>query len=219
MRAFFGAGRIGRKLLIFGNVCGLKPDYFIDNNPELWGKTIEDIPIISIMELKGLSDDLEVLITCKDNGGIVRQLTDAGVNKEQIKNCDSILDMLDYILDDPDLKIPIKVSQREASDNITRIIFDLENGFVLGGVESWSIQTAEILEAFGYQIAYITNDALIEGCKRIRKKEISISQQESIWNAMESLLPLLVTEKHNCFVCNFIGYNFMMACLAKKIFP
>lgn len=206
---------------MFGNECGLKPDCFIDNNPELWGKTIEDIPIISIKELECLQDDLEIFITCKDNESIIKQLMDVGINRSHIRSNESILSMLCYILNDSSLQIPIKTTKLKDLNNTTKVIFDLANGLVLGGVETWSIQTAENLKKMGYQVSFITRDLIIKGCIKERKEEIPISRQEDIseWDTMGSILPYLVTEKHNSFVCNFIGYNFMIACLAKRLYP
>ena len=146
MRAFFGAGTIGRRLLALGSVCGLKVDFFIDNNPELWGKTIEKIPVISVEELKKLPKEPEIFITCKDSSSIYQQLIDSKIDAEQIKVFDTTLSMLSYILDSPKLELPIKIEKKISLDSSAKVVFDLENGFVLGGVESWSLRTAQMLE-------------------------------------------------------------------------
>ena len=221
MRAFFGAGTIGRRLLALGSVCGLKVDFFIDNNPELWGKTIEKIPVISVEELKKLPKEPEIFITCKDSSSIYQQLIDSKIDAEQIKVFDTTLSMLSYILDSPKLELPIKIEKKISLDSSAKVVFDLENGFVLGGVESWSLRTAQMLEKMGYQTAFITDGLLSKGCTTTEDNRISVPYSDTMnqWDRVETLLSLLLQENYNCFVCNFIGSNFMTACLAKKLFP
>ena len=43
----FGAGGFGRQTLQGLRQCGLEPLAFADNNSQLWGKTVEGIPVYS----------------------------------------------------------------------------------------------------------------------------------------------------------------------------
>ena len=44
---FFGAGGIGVSGLRFARRSGLKVDFFVDNNRDLWGKSVEGLPVYS----------------------------------------------------------------------------------------------------------------------------------------------------------------------------
>lgn len=221
VKIFFGAGRIGKRLLEFGVRCGLKPDYFTDNNPELWGKTVENIPVISIEELKKTADQSEIFITCKDTDLIFQQLQQSGIDKNRIRKCGSVLEILNYILRHPEFEFPVKPVNLTFGCSETNVILDLSNGLVLGGVESWSIQTAEKLENSGYRTSLLTNNMQIKRYQKKGEERIAIPSYKGIseWERMECVLPLMVTERYNNIVCNFVSHNFATACLAKKMFP
>jgi FkbM family methyltransferase len=46
----FGAGRLGRKILAGLSSAGLEPIAFADNNPHLWGNTIDGLPVLAPQE-------------------------------------------------------------------------------------------------------------------------------------------------------------------------
>jgi len=73
----FGAGRISRALLPKLKEHGIRPAWFIDNNPILWGKTLDGIEIKSAESLKEAGDRIVLIMTtyamqmanaCKDAG-------------------------------------------------------------------------------------------------------------------------------------------------------
>jgi len=43
----FGAGQIGRSSLRYAKASGLKVDFFVDNNCDLWGKEVDGLPVWS----------------------------------------------------------------------------------------------------------------------------------------------------------------------------
>jgi FkbM family methyltransferase len=56
----FGAGNLGRKVIRILRGIGKRPIAFIDNNPDLWGKKLEGIPIMSPPELASQVDPSKV---------------------------------------------------------------------------------------------------------------------------------------------------------------
>ena len=221
MRVFWGAGKIGRRLLKFIEECDLKVDYFVDNNPALWGSTVERVPVISVKTFEGISDDAEVLITCKDVEAVLSQLWNLGIKESHIKKCNSILDMLDYILEQSYFRIPVKVPEI-INDNLNvKTIFDLANGLVLGGVEYWSIQSADKLERMRYNTFLLTNQMQIKRSPEGTEENIilPLHKDMTIWERVNILLQLMVTKKYNNLICNFTSFNFTAACIAKKFFP
>ena len=60
---FYGAGAACLKLLEVCDFLGFSPNYIVDRNPELWGRHIFGIRIISPSELQQFSQDCPVLIS------------------------------------------------------------------------------------------------------------------------------------------------------------
>lgn len=221
MRVFWGAGKIGKRLLKFVEECDLRVDYFVDNNPALWGSIVESVPVISVKTFGEISDDVEVLITCKDVEAVLSQLWNIGIKESQIKKCNSILDMLDYILEQSYFKLPVKIPEI-INDNLNvKTIFDLANGLVLGGVEYWSIQSSDKLEKLGYNSFLLTDQMQIKRCSEDIEENIvlPLHKDMTIWERVNTLLQLMVTREYNNLICNFISFNFTAACIAKKFFP
>ncbi len=221
VRIFFGAGRIGRRLLVFSRECGLGVDYFVDNNPELWGKEIEGIPVVSISELKKISKDAEILVACKEEQGVVCQLLDMGFKSGQIKRCNSMIRMLGYLFKQPEWKLPLRLRDPLPERSGRKVIFDLSNGLVLGGVEAWSIQTAKYLEQLQYETCLMTNNAMIRNYQEENENKTVIvySRDMSEWKKLDYLISFMTAGKYNNLICNFINPLFTAACLAKKLYP
>src|ERR1700758_3693095 len=57
--ALFGAGNLGRKVVKKLMDIGKAPMAFIDNNPALWGKEVEGVPVMSPAELARRSDPVK----------------------------------------------------------------------------------------------------------------------------------------------------------------
>ncbi len=220
MRVFFGAGKSGRRWLEFFRECNLEVDYFVDNNHSLYGMWVEGIEIISIKKLISLPDNIEVIITCKDDENVFNQLLSLGIEEWQILRVNSIIKIFEYIWKQPEFRLPIYIPERSGGAG-NRVIFDLSNGIVLGGVEFWSIKTAKELDKIGYSTALLVagNSSYIDENKI--DKNITIKFLESLldWNTIEGLLQFMIEGTYNNLICNFVGFNLEVACLAKKLYP
>lgn len=75
----FGAGEHGRRAL---NYFGRKRIYcFADNNPKLTGTLLEDIPILSFVQMKEIRTDYEIVLTVGSRflPEIITQMEDSGI--------------------------------------------------------------------------------------------------------------------------------------------
>lgn len=79
----FGAGKIGRKIK---DEYGIRVAYFIDNNAELWGTTIDGIDVKSLQDYKNDSNKYLIIITCKERLEIERQLKKDGIYNYKMYN-------------------------------------------------------------------------------------------------------------------------------------
>jgi predicted aldo/keto reductase-like oxidoreductase len=75
----FGGGVDGRRTLAMLRSAGIDVRYFCDNNPQLWGSSIDDIEVINPQKLQGLN--ATVLITSnKYHDAIKTQLDEMGIS-------------------------------------------------------------------------------------------------------------------------------------------
>jgi len=77
----FGSGTTGRRALTALQECGLRPNYFCDDEEQKWGTEIGDVEVISPARLQELNhtQKLHVLITCKSHDEIKTQLDLLGI--------------------------------------------------------------------------------------------------------------------------------------------
>jgi len=77
---FFGAGRLGKISLQAARHAGISPQAFVDNNPGLWGKNIQDIPIVSPSEaIKAFGKKATFVITIYTSAPVWGQLRGLGI--------------------------------------------------------------------------------------------------------------------------------------------
>lgn len=216
---FFGAGKQGQKCLKIFKDYGIVPDGILDNNKELCGKLCENVMIYmpDILEIVSFE---KIIITCNSTLEIYYQLLNLGVEKKKIvTGYHNILNHLIYYAaqnaDARDIK-------EELSDRLIRqkIIFDLQNGMVLGGVESWSYELAKDFRENGYQGMYLTTDdmpsiitdntytvctLMNRNCEN-EKEKIVLCVQKIIEN-----LPCTI-------ICNFARQIFWAACIVRRLY-
>jgi len=221
MLVFFGAGKIGRRMHSIWTGCGLQVDYFADNNHELIGKYIEGTEVISIEKVKELSEVITIFITCKDPEAIFSQLVKAGIYPKQIVMCNLTACILNRLFVLPKLIFPIKEAEYNLKQQVPNVMFDLSMGLTLGGVETWSAQTAQKLERMGKSTALLVNSKLSTEQEKGDSRTISVSfeSSKSEWQIWDRLLKVMVGMNCTNLVCNFMSYIFFVACLAKKLYP
>lgn len=152
---FFGAGIIGKRWIKFATKYDIKIEGVIDNNKDLWGNYCEGILIYSIDILKSLKNGL-VCITCKNYESVRKQLLDIGLMKEQIIDIDSLLGKIVYVaIKNGGFEVPIYKIKLNSD---RKVLIDLNQGMVLGGVESWSYEMAQYWKQNGYNGLFLVGD-------------------------------------------------------------
>lgn len=217
---FFGAGKIGARWLRFVRVFGALPEGFIDNNADRHGGIYEGIPVYGPDRLKAYEFDY-VVVTCADEESVLRQLADMGVAEEKIIfRYHRLRNYMFYFAAESYIPQSVIVPNDKTGFK-QKILFDLQNGMVLGGVEAWSYELAKQLKKQGFEGAYLTTDSVTAGSADgtypayvFRYSECG-SEREII-----ELCVNAVAENLSCTViCNFPQYTFWSACMAKKMYP
>lgn len=218
MKIFFGAGRIGKYAYDLCRIFGVMPDYFADNSEEMAGKIYCGIKVLHFCEVYA-QEKADILITCKNVDEITRQLTAMGVPDRHIWIGTDNLSILEYLCHIPREELEFHKNDRRASTQKKQVFFDLSNGLVLGGVETWTFKMAAQLQRKGYNTAFITKSAAEleikpEGIKVIELHNLTL-EKDKIQKCMDTIyahLPCTI-------ICNFPQWIFAAACMAKKLSP
>ena len=143
--AIFGAGKIGERYLELFSEWGIEPEFICDNDETKYGKSIRDIPIVSPMKLidKKINN---IIITCKNSQDIEDQLKKMGISEMEVYVNPDGMELLRFIVKNS------CISSMTSSD---RILFDFSGGYVLGGVESWSVSFANKIRALGKNVRFV----------------------------------------------------------------
>ncbi len=217
---FFGAGKKGRYWLECCRALGIRPKGILDNNKALCGSLCQDVTIYHPDILNQLSFEF-LFITCNREDEIVKQLLDLGVPKNKIVVHSHYL--LNYFLYHSVLD-PAVFMKKEKLKNFSsdkKVLIDLRNGMVLGGVESWAYGLAKDLKEKGYQGLYLASDEMEPSVKdetfparMLRYKELP-EERDRIRLCVKEIL-----ENGPCtVVCNFAHNIFWSACIARRLSP
>ncbi len=217
---FFGAGRKGQYWLDCFKDFGIVPNEVIDNNRSLWGGVWKNIRICSPESLKFNCFE-KIFITCKDEQNVVQQLLDLGIaeNKIIVGNHN----IWNHLLYFKSKTMALKSDMAELSGQFskTKVIFDLQNGMVLGGVEAWSYELARKLKHRGYHGIYLTTNI---ASQIIQEEGIPVCMME--YNMLERdkdkiqmCMQKIIAHLPCTIICNFPQHIFWSACMVKKLYP
>ena len=213
---FWGAGKIGRDVLEFWRSHWIYPDFFCDNQQELWGRDIDGIGILSPEQVYKLENPT-VYITSVYFDEIQGQLLEMGISRDSIVKAGSICEreMLCKISDR--LK---SYFMKEINNGLKRgCLIDLSMGMVLGGVEKWSYTLADVLKNCGFEGAYLMPDFSHNAMENHTFPAICVDLNNRL--NKKSILDLYIEEivysGYENIVCNFPFEIFVAACMVKKM--
>lgn len=217
---FFGAGKKGNYWINCLKGFGVQPEGFIDNSRALQGSIYEGIPVYAPDRLQKRPFDY-IAVTCNDEETICRQLLKMGIPEEKIIfGYHRLRNYLFYFIVKNCNPKNLIQSQKKVNPN-QKVFFDLQNGMVLGGVETWSYKLAGQLKNQGIDGGYLTIDSNLAESKdetypaHIFRYQECVKEQERI-----ELCVRVIAENLPCTViCNFPQYIFWSACIARKLYP
>lgn len=208
---FWGAGKIGLNSLQCAKTLEIMPYGFIDSNNSNWGKCIDGLEVYAPDILYDIHD-YEIIITCASFDEVRKKLLLMGVSRQRIFSSSELILKL--------FELGAQHCNREndVCRQFERIIFELQNDWVLGGVESWAYEMADILRCGGYDAKLLLFE---NGLKRNpyppdemlvlmpQKKEVSfVDELKFERDYIDNYAPAII-------VTNFVGTHFYAACLCK----
>lgn len=211
---FFGAGRIGRSIVqewVYNNTF---PDYWVDNNNDLWGQELYGIKIDNPKIIETIDNPL-VFITCKNHIEIESQLLSYGVLKENIIYGANTFVMHFHMWK----KIRGSEVLSRPNNPIKNVIFDLEMGLALGGVESWSFETAAMLRKKGIRSLYLTSNVSARVVESEQRYLLEYIEQNDHKEKMNRIANKILQFEDVAVVCNFAGGTLLGACYTKCFYP
>ena len=217
---FFGAGKIGRYWLECYRDFGIVPKGMVDNDKTLWGSLCEDIMIYSPDSLKRFSFEY-IFITCRKEEEIYRQLLALGMEERKIVSGDHKLLYYCIAYGGCSHMIDRHVCPELEIFGHAIILFDLRNGMVLGGVESWVYSLARELKEKGYQGLYLAADEAGPKAEdnTFPARILTYRELHKEKDRVELCLGEIIKNLPCTVICNFPQNIFWSACIAKKMFP
>lgn len=214
---FWGAGKVGQKMIELWKFFGTRPECFFDNNKELWGKSYGGVPVLPIDKLSDMKD-ASFFITCRNPEVIAEQLKEEyGLKSVELGNdCYKMIWYLCFVMHRrPELNLePCSL----VNDSV--IFWDLSNGTVMGGVEVWSVDMASKMEKLGFHNIFLNGAAISDTFLDFNLNIVNIPYLSiPVEKAIEKSISEILKHKHANVVCNFVGLNFVCACLAKQLAP
>lgn len=215
MRIFFGAGRIGKRAYNLCKYFGIEPDCFVDNSRDLIGKTYCGIKVLALSEIQD-TGKADILITCKNVDEITKQLQEAGVENRCISVGNSEGAIMGYLCRFPIDQLVFHTNGVETAGPDKKIYFDFNNGFVLGGVETWSFQMANKLRRKGYDVSFITNNFTAPEIKAEGIEAIELQDMALEHDKIQKCIDTIYSHPSCTVIINFGQSIFAAACMAKK---
>lgn len=217
---FFGAAKKGKYWLQYCRTFGIEPKGILDNKAGLQGSICDGVRIYAPDVVKTLPYQ-HIFITCRGEQEVRQQLEELGVAPERIVSGNH--NFLNHFLYHAAAHLQPLGDRREkaAASGERNLVFDLQNGMVLGGVEEWTYRLAGALREREYQGLYLTTQAK-EAIVSDRTYPAHILDDQNL-PAVQDRITLCVKaiiDRLPCTVlCNFPQIIFWSACIVKKLYP
>ncbi len=154
---FWGAGLLGKLMAKSWHGYGCESMYFVDSDSRLWGSMCEGLPVCSPEKIMDEKRRYQIIVTCKKDEGIYQKLAEYGVLKADVIKMGELWRILPDIWDGIK-EYDIPNNPNGAQNRFGKVLFDLQRGLILGGVEAWTFQTAELLRRNDIESGYLVLD-------------------------------------------------------------
>ena len=217
---FFGAGKLGKYWLNQWRDFGIAPKGIFDNNKNLWSTMWNGVKVYSPSMITTLNFDY-IYITCGKEKEIFCQLLDLGITKKQIvAGYHNIWNHLLYHAVKSNV-FSDRMVKPYSRFTVKKILFDLQNGMVLGGVEAWSYELAGKLKRKGWHGIYLATDAANPDVKDETYPVYTLAYRglEQERDKINLCVQEIINHLPCTIICNFPQHIFWSACIAKSLYP
>lgn len=216
---FFGAGKMGKYWLRYCREFGIAPKAVVDNNRELCRSLCEGVMICSPDDLQDIYFE-RIFITCSNWDGIYKQLLEMGVEEDKIVT--GRHNFLNHFLYYAVYNTVCFEKKEDLPDTSCekKILLDLQNGLVLGGVESWTYDLAGILKEIGWKGMYLTTDLSesVGADDTYPVYTLPYNRFERDKDRIELCVETIMENLPCTIICNFPQYTFWSACIVKHLY-
>ncbi len=211
---FYGAGKIGKRCGMFFSKYNVEPICYLDRAAGRNEKCIGEVPVFKAadfleVEGKNFVKGASILITMARGGDVVKEnLLAKGITPANIYRYENRLEFLDFFI--PKFAVLSNSTKDITSKVCDNIYFDLGNGVVLGGVESWSVDMGNYLKKVGKNVKYVSWRYETDIYNMTVDEVIGLTD-ESEFYVLEHCLMIannLLCDNNFVYVCNF--YNMIM---------
>lgn len=217
---FFGAAKKGKYWLRYCRDFGIEPKGMLDNKEELQGSICDGVKIYAPDAVQTLSYQ-HIFITCKREQEVRQQLEELGVAPERIVTGNH--NFLNHFLYHAAAHLQPLGDRREGTvvSGERSLIFDLQNGMVLGGVEEWTYRLAGALRENGYKGLYLTTQANVAtvGDQTCPAHILDYQNHPAMQDRIALGVKTIIAHLPCTVLCNFPQSIFWSACIVKKLYP
>lgn len=216
---FFGAGKNCKYMIEIWRFLGKKPAYIIDSNCLKWETQLDGIQIYGPNKLTEIQKDDIIYVTCRYEKKIQELFAENKIETKQIICCDGFWKAASEYVKRSNQSGLIVKNQNQSQNK--QIIFDLENGLTLGGIENWVFQESERLRAKGWSTVFISPSGkkVLATGQQVFNNELYDYNDSSLINKINQVTQYILRFKGKLVVSNFGGVFFYGVCIAKKIAP
>lgn len=212
--AIFGASGGAIKVAKTLKNLGIDYLYFVDNDKKKWGTMLEGKPVEPPERL--CHENCHILIASDYQAEIEKQLCEMGLLENIIIKEELIMDYAKHHLKEFDFIKDIDVDIKKQKE----LIFGLEEGLVLGGIESFTFMLAKEMKPSFEKVSIFTkhtDDSEPTGLENnIRYFNFNY---DNYWNCIKSLVKAIM-EKSPCVVIdNWQNQILMAVSIIKQYFP
>lgn len=214
---FFGSGKIGKRMLNTAKGYGMQIDGFVDNNETLWGTFCEGLRVYSPDILK--NEEAIIYITCLDYKTIKAQLEEMGISGQRVIYGYNLYNNLLY--EAVNAGCYSKKNYNICGGDNNNLIIDLNNGMVLGGVESWLYELSPYWKNMGYNGCYFVGDYNVSNrCDDTYPSvDVNYKEHNNLKIVIDDVVQKIVDRLPCTVICNFPYYTFWAACIVKHMYP
>lgn len=209
----YGAGIRGKRFLAQMNEMGCLISCFVDRDPLKIGTIIQNVPVISVSQLKDV-DNYILCITPKEYQGIEEELVNAGIPASSIVS-DFGMIASRWI----DSRLAGEFLNKKKDAEVETVFFDCENGICLGGVESWCLDIGEGLSKKNYRVRYIAKKLQVQLSEKLERQMDYVRIVSSHMferTAMEDMIAVIANNVPCTVVACMPDEVMVAACAVKK---
>lgn len=215
----FGASGGALKVIKTLKNLNIQINFLTDNNSNLWGKKIENIPVIEPDQLKNIN--CRIIIASDYQEEIELQLENMGLIDRLILKEQYILKYLNtHELEIKEFVTKEQCLVHDKSNNSKRVLIDLLECTEYGGIEIWSYLVAEGLIERGYDLKILGDVEKIGLPKQLERhlQQIDVSYEHYYQSVLE-IMKKIYAQAPCTIIINRQGQSFIAAYMLKQIYP